>query len=140
VSGAVWLGALNPDFAEDRSALEQIHTDGEQMFTPDWHTWQDSITGAPAISSWFLFHDCAPPTLRCALPTLRLFQPRAVFAEQAARRRPVAPSTFVVAAEDRVLRPEWMRVAAASGWPPRWSRCPADTARTSRDQAGSPSC
>jgi Alpha/beta hydrolase family len=76
----VWLGALVPDLVDGRSTREQIETDRQLMFTADRHTWDDDVVEAPAISTYLLFHDCDLTTLRWALPTLQLFQPRAVFA------------------------------------------------------------
>lgn len=108
----VWLGALVPDLVNGRSTREQIETESRQMFTADWHTWDDDVVEAAAISAYFLFHDCNLPTLRWALPTLRFFQPRAVFAERPEVVEPVAASTFVVPVDDRTVTPEWMRTAA----------------------------
>lgn len=108
----VWLGALIPDVLGGRTLLEQIETDQAAMFTSEWATWDDSVTEAPAISSYFLFHDCDLTTLRWALTTLRHFPPRAVFAERPRAGRPAPPSTVVVPGHDRTLRPEWMRSAA----------------------------
>lgn len=108
----VWLGALVPDFAGGRSALEMIKDDSAEMFTAEWHTWDEDVEGAPAISAYFLFHDCDAATLRWALPSLRLFQPRAVLSGPPGLA-PDAPSTFVLPADDRTLRPDWMRRAAA---------------------------
>lgn len=108
----VWLGALVPDLVGGRTMVEQLHSDGAQMFTPDWHSWSEDVVEFPAISSYFLFHDCDVATLRWALSTLRTFQPRAVFSEHPTLAAPVAPSTYVVPIEDRTLTPTWMRAAA----------------------------
>lgn len=107
----VWLAALLPDIAGGRSVLDMIAADSAQMFTPEWHTWQEDVVSAPAISAYFLFHDCDVATLRWVLPYLRLFQPRAALVEPPPAA-PSAPSTFVVPDEDRTLRPDWMRAAA----------------------------
>ncbi len=108
----LWLATLVPDFVDGRSARAQIQDNGRAMFTDEWHTWDEDVVTAPAVSSYFLFHDCDLATLRWALPHLRLFQPRAVLDESPGPDRPEVPSTFVVPADDRTVRADWMRSAA----------------------------
>jgi hypothetical protein len=61
----VRLGAPGPRLVDGRSALEQIETDGPQMFTDDWQTWSEDVADAPAISS-----PEKPIGREAALPTL----------------------------------------------------------------------
>ena len=107
----LWLGTLIPDVVGGRTAVEQIQSDGKEMFTDEWHTWDEDIVAAPAISAYFLYHDCDVATLRWALQQLRFFHPRAVMNETP-ETGPDVPSTFVVPADDRTLRADWMRAAA----------------------------
>jgi pimeloyl-ACP methyl ester carboxylesterase len=61
-----------------------------------------------AVAAAFLYHDCDEATLEWALSTRRPFLPRGVYGQ----RLPLAPeipSTDVVAAHDRTIRPEWQR-------------------------------
>lgn len=108
----VWLGALLPDLASGRSVYEQIQTDADEMFGAEHRTWTESVTEHPALSAYFLFHDCDLATLRWGLTTLRLWQPKAVFGEHPETGPLQAPSTYVLPEDDRTLRPEWMRAAA----------------------------
>jgi pimeloyl-ACP methyl ester carboxylesterase len=55
-----------------------------------------------------LFHDCDGATLEWALATRRLFLPRAVHRERISLA-PELPSTYIVASEDRTIRPDWQR-------------------------------
>lgn len=107
----VWVASLVPDFG-GRSVAEELAAAGEEMFPPEWHTWTEPVVEDPAISAYFLFHDCDLEALRWALTTLRLFRPRAVFSEAPAAVGPSVGSTYVVPTADRTLRPEWMRRAA----------------------------
>ena len=108
----LWLGTLIPDILGGRTALEQIRADSLEMFTDEWHTWDEDVVAAPAISAYFLYHDCNVATLRWALQHLRFFQPSAALNEAPDAARPDVPSTFVVPADDRTVRADWMRSAA----------------------------
>jgi len=55
-----------------------------------------------------LYHDCDEETIRWALTTRRLFLPEAVYNERIPLDDAV-PSTYIVAAEDWTIRPEWQR-------------------------------
>jgi pimeloyl-ACP methyl ester carboxylesterase len=61
-----------------------------------------------AVAARLLYHDCDEETLEWALGTRRLFRPEAVYAERISLA-PEIPSTYVVATEDRTIRPDWQR-------------------------------
>ena len=100
----VWLAAWVPDpeasFAEDTALHARV------AFDPDW-VGKDPTTD-PAVAAAFLYHDCDEATLAWALSTRRLFLPRGVYGERLSLA-PEIPSTYVVAAYDRTIRPEWQR-------------------------------
>lgn len=104
----VWLAAAVPDFAGGRSMVAQIEAESDAMYQPECAEW---TLGDPVDSAYFLFHSCDLATLRWAMGTLRPWQPRAVFGEPPGPAPDVA-STYVLPRGDRVVRPEWMRVAA----------------------------
>ncbi|AUI60626.1 alpha/beta fold hydrolase [Amycolatopsis sp. BJA-103] len=101
----VWVAAYIPDFAGGKSLRDEV----QALFTPEWIGVDP--TADPAKASEFLFHDCDPETEHRALDTLRLFNP-AVLAAHPAGPAPEIPSTVIVPARDRTLKPEWMRAAA----------------------------
>jgi pimeloyl-ACP methyl ester carboxylesterase len=104
----VWLAALVPDYVGGRSLLEQIQTEQDTMFHPEWPEW----TGEdPTDSAYFLFHGADLATLRWAQQTLRPWLPRAAYGEPAGPA-PEIPSTYVLPKGDRTLTPAWMRAAA----------------------------
>ena len=77
-----------------------------ETFNEDWIGKDPSTDTDVAIE--FLYHDCDEETIRWALTTRRLFLPEAVYDE----RIPLddaAPSTYIVAAQDGTIRPEWQR-------------------------------
>jgi hypothetical protein len=57
------------------------------------------------------YHDCDEATLAWALSTRRLFLPRAVHEERISLAPEIA-STYIVASNDRTIRPEWQRQMA----------------------------
>ena len=75
-------------------------------FHPDW-IGKDPIEDDSAAAA-FLYHDCDDSLLAWALSTRRLFLPRGVYGERLLLA-PEIPSTYVVAAHDRTIRPEWQR-------------------------------
>ncbi|WP_410665557.1 alpha/beta fold hydrolase [Amycolatopsis sp. lyj-84] len=101
----VWVAAYIPDFAGGKSLRDEV----QALFTPEWIGVDP--TADPAKASEFLFHDCDPETEHRALDTLRLFNP-AVLAAHPAGPAPEIPSTVIVPARDRTLKPEWVRTAA----------------------------
>jgi len=102
-SHQVWLAAWVPD--PEASFVEDTGLHAEAAFNPDW-IGKDPAEDAAAAA--FLYHDADDATLRWALSTRRLFLPRAVYGERLALA-PEIPSTYVVAADDRTIRPEWQR-------------------------------
>lgn len=107
----VWLGAAVPEFG-GRSFADQAQQDGATMFGAEWHTWIRPPDEVPVETAYFLFHDCDLATLRWVLPTVRLFSPRAAFAEPPDATAPAVPSTYVLPTADRTLTPAWMAAAA----------------------------
>jgi pimeloyl-ACP methyl ester carboxylesterase len=109
----VWIGALIPDLTGTTSMLEELEDHGEDMFPPEWFEWSGAdLLTEPAITAYFLFHDCNLEQLKFALTTLRLFQPQGAF-HQRHRHDDLPPSTVIVPRQDRVIKPEWMCRAAA---------------------------
>ena len=103
-SRQVWLAAWVPD--PEASFAEDAGRHAGAAFNPDW-VGKDPTTD-DAVAAAFLYHDCDQATLRWALSTRRLFLPRGVYGE----RLPLAPeipSTYIVAARDRTIRPAWQR-------------------------------
>lgn len=100
----VWLAAWVP--AAKASFMEEVEAHAEDAFNPDW-IGKDPIKD-DAVAEKFLFHDCDESTLAWALSTRRLFLPRAVYDERISLVREI-PSTYIVAAEDRTIRPQWQR-------------------------------
>ena len=97
---AAWVPAAHASFAEDVRA----HLD--EAFGPGW-VGQDPITD-DAAAEHFLYHDCDEAGLRWALSTRRPFYPAAAYDERLAPA-PEIPSTYIVATQDRAIRPEWQR-------------------------------
>lgn len=108
---AVWLAAYVPDLAGGNSMLDDIKTQRDAMFHPDWLGVDP--TSDPQLALRFLFHDCDPLTQQWALGTLRLFNPGPAVYQHSATGLPAGISrAAIVPAADRTLRPEWMRQAA----------------------------
>jgi pimeloyl-ACP methyl ester carboxylesterase len=108
---AVWLAAYVPDLAGGASMLDDIKTQRDTMFHPDWLGVDP--TSDPQLALRFLFHDCDPQTQQWALGTLRLFSPGpAVYQHSPAALPDGISRAAIVPAADRTLRPEWMRQAA----------------------------
>jgi pimeloyl-ACP methyl ester carboxylesterase len=103
-SHQVWLAAWVPD--PEASFVDDTGLHMQAAFNPDW-IGKDPIED-DAVAATFLYHDGDEATLEWALSTRRLFLPRGVYGE----RLPLAPeipSTYVVAAHDRTIRPDWQR-------------------------------
>jgi pimeloyl-ACP methyl ester carboxylesterase len=103
----VWLAAWVPD--PEASFVQDTDLHRQAAFDPDWIG--KDPTEDDAVAAAFLYHDCDDEMLEWALSTRRLFLPRGVYGE----RLPLAPgipSTYVVAAHDRTIRPEWQRQMA----------------------------
>jgi hypothetical protein len=100
----VWLAAWVPD--PEASFVEDTGRNLQAAFNPGW-IGKDPTTD-DAVAAAFLYHDCDDATLEWALSTRRLFLPRAVYGERLSLA-PEIPSTYIVAAHDRTIRPEWQR-------------------------------
>ena len=103
-SRQVWLAAWVPD--PEASFVQDTALHAPVAFHPDWIG--KDPTEDDAVATAFLYHDCDHATLQWALSTRRLFLPTGVYGE----RLPLAseiPSTYVVAAADRTIRPAWQR-------------------------------
>jgi alpha/beta hydrolase family protein len=103
----IWLAAWVP--RADATFSEEVRTDAESAFNPDW-IGKDPIED-DAVAAAFLYHDCDEATLEWALSTRRLFVPRAVYDERISLA-PEIPSTYIVAGDDRTIRPKWQRQMA----------------------------
>jgi hypothetical protein len=100
----VWLAAWVPD--PEASFVEDTSRHLRAAFHPDWIG--KDPTEDDAVAAAFLYHDADEATLEWALSTRRLFLPDGVYGQ----RLPLAPeipSTYLVAAHDRTIRPEWQR-------------------------------
>jgi pimeloyl-ACP methyl ester carboxylesterase len=100
----VWLTAWVPD--PRASFSEEVDQHADSAFNPDW-IGKDPTTDATVATS-FLYHDCDQQTLRWALTTRRLFLPLAAFSERIPLNSET-PSTYIVATDDRTIRPDWQR-------------------------------
>lgn len=110
-AAAVWLAAYVPDLASGTSMLDDIQTQRDAMFHPDWLGVDP--TSDPQLALRFLFHDCDPQAQQWALGTLRLFNPGPAVYQHSPAALPDGISRIaIVPAADRTLRPEWMRRAA----------------------------
>ncbi len=100
----VWLAAWVPD--PHASFSEEVAEHAESAFNPDWIGKDPTIDASVAAS--FLYHDCDQETLDWALTTRRLFVPLAAFDERISLNTEI-PSTYIVATDDRTIRPDWQR-------------------------------
>jgi pimeloyl-ACP methyl ester carboxylesterase len=100
----VWLAAWVPD--PGMSFVEDTHLHARAAFNPDWIG--KDPTEDDAVAASFLYHDGDGATLAWALSTRRLFLPLGVDGERLSLA-PEIPSTYIVAAHDRTIRPEWQR-------------------------------
>jgi pimeloyl-ACP methyl ester carboxylesterase len=100
----LWLAAWVPD--EHATFVEEVADHAEAAFNPDW-IGKDPIEDDEVAAS-FVYHDCDAATLAWALSTRRGFLPRAVYTELIELARDI-PSTYIVASEDRTIRPDWQR-------------------------------
>ncbi|HMI28509.1 MAG TPA: DUF1932 domain-containing protein [Gaiellaceae bacterium] len=100
----VWLAAWVPD--PDASFSEEVAQHAESAFNPEWIG--KDPTADDTVATSFLYHDCDQPTIDWALTTRRLFLPVAAFNERISLNNEI-PSTYIVATEDRTIRPDWQR-------------------------------
>jgi hypothetical protein len=106
-SRQVWLAAWVPDPAAPFNA--DVRATLAEAFNPDW-VGKDPI-GDRDVAESFLYHDCDDDALAWALTTRREFYPSAVYDELVALYDG-APSSYIVATEDRTIRPEWQELMA----------------------------
>jgi pimeloyl-ACP methyl ester carboxylesterase len=106
-SHQVWLATAVPDGS--RSFTSEITAHAAEMFNEEWIG--ANPVDDPVLAAYFLFHDCDLATLRWALETLRLFVPDRLYNEPVALATEI-PSTAIVGAHDRTLRPGWSLMAA----------------------------
>ena len=104
-------GGYIPDLADGHSMLDDIATQRDEMFHPDWLGVDP--TSDPRLALRFLFHDCDAESQQWALGTLRLFNPGPAVYQHSPAAFPASIRRVVIApAADRTLRPAWMRQAA----------------------------
>jgi Alpha/beta hydrolase family len=100
----VWLAAWVP--SPHASILEEMRANPSETFNPDWIG--KDPTKDPSVAINFLYHDCDQATIDWALTTCRLFMPSAVY-NQRIHLDDDIPSTYIVASNDRTIRPDWQR-------------------------------
>jgi hypothetical protein len=100
----VWLAAWVPDPAA--SFVEDVDAHKDSAFNPDW-IGKDPVQD-DSVAATFVYHDCDAATLEWALATRRPFLPRAVYRQRISLAREIE-STYIVASDDRTIRPEWQR-------------------------------
>jgi pimeloyl-ACP methyl ester carboxylesterase len=100
----VWLAAWVPD--RHASFSEEVARHAASAFNPEW-IGKDPTTDA-GVATNFLYHDCDQQTLEWALTTRRLFVPLAAFDERISLNDGIS-STYIVATDDRTIRPDWQR-------------------------------
>jgi pimeloyl-ACP methyl ester carboxylesterase len=105
--GQVWLAAWVPH--PSLSFMDDVRAHKEEAFNPDWLGRDPTVDDEVAID--FVYHDCDPDTQTWALTTRRPFFPEAVYDERITLA-PAIPSTYILALEDRTIRPEWQRTMA----------------------------
>lgn len=103
----VWLAAFVPDGR--RSFAQEVRPAPAEVFNPEWLGVDP--TDDPVAATYFLYHDCDLATLRWALTTTRRFTPTRLYQQPVALADQI-PSTYLFAARDRTLRPDWCRRAA----------------------------
>jgi pimeloyl-ACP methyl ester carboxylesterase len=100
----VWLAAWVPD--PGASFVEDVDAHKDSAFNPEW-IGKDPVRD-DSVAAAFLYHDCDPAMLEWALSTRRPFLPRAVYRQRISLAREIE-STYIVAGDDRTIRPEWQR-------------------------------
>jgi pimeloyl-ACP methyl ester carboxylesterase len=103
----VWLAAWVPH--PSLGFMDDVRAHKEEAFNPDWIGADPTEDDEVAIH--FVYHDSDPETQAWALTTRRPFFPEAAYDEPIALV-PTIPSTYILALEDRTIRPEWQRTMA----------------------------
>jgi pimeloyl-ACP methyl ester carboxylesterase len=107
VERLVYVCAGLPDIG--RSATSQIAEDG--VLHRDWME-VDFDPRDLETARRYMFHDCPDENLEWSLSTVRLLLPQQVYDETTPIVSwPDAPSTYVLGTQDRVINPDWARVA-----------------------------
>lgn len=111
----IYLAALTA--TPEQSLLDRLFA-GKAIFTPGWETAYREISAGASperqgeILTQYLFHDCPPGSQACWRPPGLaldfLYELRLEERSAEARMR-----HYVVCSDDRTIRPEWQRVAAA---------------------------
>lgn len=103
----VWLAAWVPH--PSLSFIDDVRAHKEEAFDRDWIGRDPTVDDEAAIH--FVYHDCDGETQAWAMTTRRPFFPEAVYDEPIALE-PAIPSTYILALEDRTIRPEWQQKMA----------------------------
>lgn len=98
----VWLAAWVP--APDLSFQDDARAHLAEAFDPGW-VGSDAVAD-DGVAREFVFHDCDEATFAWALTTRRTFYPVAVY-QQLVELAPEIPSTYILATQDRTIRPEF---------------------------------
>ena len=103
----VWLAAWVPH--PSLSFLADAGAHKTEAFNPDWLGRDPTVDDEAAIH--FVYHDCDAEAQAWALTTRRPFFPEAVYNETIALETAI-PSTYILALEDRTIRPAWQQKMA----------------------------
>lgn len=103
----VWLAAAVADYAGRRSLLTEVQDNPRSVFNSEWIGVDPSQD--PVLATYFLFHDADLATLQSALTTVSSCDLSAIYAEIPVEDPARLPSIYVLPADDRTLRTEWMR-------------------------------
>ena len=103
----VWLAAWVPH--PSLSFVDDVRAHKDVAFDPDWIGKDPTVDDEVAIH--FVYHDCDRETQAWALTTRRPFFPEGAYDEPIALE-PATPSTYILALEDRTIRPGWQRTMA----------------------------
>jgi hypothetical protein len=91
------------------SFMGDVRAHKDEAFDPGWIGQDPTTDDQVAID--FVYHDCDSEAQAWALTTRRPFLPEGVYEEQIALESSI-PSTYLLALEDRTIRPEWQRAMA----------------------------
>jgi pimeloyl-ACP methyl ester carboxylesterase len=105
----VFLCALIPTIG--KSFVQRFEEEGDAIFFADWIGKEPVNDDEAAVR--FIFHDCDRVLLPWALTTRAPFSPDGLYAEVCpVTSWPAVPSSSIVCADDRTIRPDWSRDAA----------------------------
>ena len=103
----VWLAAWVPH--PSLSFIGDVRAHQQEAFARDWIGRDPTVEDEAALH--FVYHDCDAETQAWALTTRRPFFPEAAYNETIALETAI-PSTYILALEDRTIRPAWQRKMA----------------------------